>query len=207
MLHQEEYFNPTDSLIFSKMLKLQRINVVCKSHQLAASKIKTPAVAMSTAAARRRHVLIDEMVRVDHAGEVAAVSIYQGQLWALRGEKDRTLVKVWIAGPRVDSCIYYRLVFMNLVQAMQENEEEHLRTMDHLIVSRRARPSAILPVASALGFALGAATALLGKEAAMACTVAVETAIGNHYNAQIRVLLERSYHDEKELLSVFQRHR
>ena len=79
--------------------------------------------------------------------------------------------------------------------------------MNHLVVARRARPSLMLPAANAVGFALGAATAMLGKEAAMACTVAVETAIGNHYNAQIRELLHRGYGDEKELLAVLQRHR
>lgn len=91
---------------------------------------------------------------------------------------------------------------------MQENEDEHLRTMNHLMVARRARPSAMLPVAQTLGFALGAATAMLGKEAAMACTVAIETVVGNHYNSQIRELYSRGYKDEEaDLLTVLARHR
>jgi 3-demethoxyubiquinol 3-hydroxylase len=79
--------------------------------------------------------------------------------------------------------------------------------MDHLIVSRRARPSLALPAASALGFALGAASGLLGSQAAMACTVAVETVIGGHYNAQIRELLAAGYTDEHELLATLKKHR
>lgn len=91
---------------------------------------------------------------------------------------------------------------------MQENEEEHLRTLSHLVVARRARPSVLLPVASSIGFVLGAATGLLGREAAMACTVAVETAIGNHYTSQIRELLARGHRqDEAPLLEVLARHR
>ena len=46
--------------------------------------------------------------------------------------------------------------------------------------------------------ALGFGTALMGKEAAMACTVAVEDAIGTHYSDQLRSLLEDAgrYPDE-----------
>jgi hypothetical protein len=43
------------------------------------------------------------------------------------------------------------------------------------------------------GYALGAATALMGKEAAMACTVAVEATITEHYNSQIRDLTQVCY--------------
>jgi ubiquinone biosynthesis monooxygenase Coq7 len=41
------------------------------------------------------------------------------------------------------------------------------------------------------GFALGAATALLGEKAAMACTVAVEDVIDEHYAKQIEQLGEK----------------
>jgi len=44
------------------------------------------------------------------------------------------------------------------------------------------------PAWSAAGFALGAATALLGPEAAMACTAAVEQEIDRHYTAQLDAL-------------------
>jgi ubiquinone biosynthesis monooxygenase Coq7 len=41
------------------------------------------------------------------------------------------------------------------------------------------------PFWSAAGYALGAGTALLGPEAAMACTAAVETEIDKHYSEQL----------------------
>jgi ubiquinone biosynthesis monooxygenase Coq7 len=89
---------------------------------------------------------------------------------------------------------------------MKEGEVRHIETIQRLMQDRRVRPTALLPVWRAAGFALGAATALLGKEAAMACTVAVETSISKHYNDQIRQLLERGY-DDKELAMVLKKHR
>lgn len=89
---------------------------------------------------------------------------------------------------------------------MLEQEVEHLRVMDGLITDRRVRPSALLPIWEAAGFALGAVTAGMGKEAAMACTVAVEEVIGGHYNDQIRDILQQGW-DEEELLSVLKKNR
>lgn len=77
---------------------------------------------------------------------------------------------------------------------MKEGEEKHVETINRLIAERRVRPTALLPIWEAAGFALGVGTALLGKEAAMACTVAVETAISGHYNDQIRTLLDKNHH-------------
>ncbi|CAE7940572.1 COQ7, partial [Symbiodinium sp. KB8] len=124
---------------------------------------------------KERKALVDEIVRIDHAGEYGAVQIYRGQLAALQGTKEYPLI-----------------------QHMKAQEEEHLAKMGDLVVNRRSRPSALLPLWHVAGYALGAGTALLGKEAAMACTVAVETVIGEHYNDQIRELLSRGY-DEEEL--------
>jgi ubiquinone biosynthesis monooxygenase Coq7 len=67
---------------------------------------------------------------------------------------------------------------------MYAQELEHLRAFEKLMVERRVRPSALHPLWNAAGFALGAATALLGPKAAMACTVAVEEVIDEHYRAQ-----------------------
>jgi ubiquinone biosynthesis monooxygenase Coq7 len=124
---------------------------------------------LSSAAARERRAVVDEMLRVDQAGEAAAVQIYAGQMWVLRGS----------------SPVHAEL------RRMREGEERHLRAVNALVAERRARPSLLLPVWRAAGFALGAATALLGRDAAMACTVAVETSISEHYNEQIRELLRR----------------
>lgn len=104
----------------------------------------------------------ERMIRVDHAGEYGATRIYAGQLAILgRGGKG------------------------DMLRHMQAQEQHHLRTFNDLIVDRRVRPTAMLPFWHVAGFALGAVTAALGEKAAMACTVAVEDAIDEHYAAQL----------------------
>ena len=109
---------------------------------------------------------LDEIIRVDHAGEYGAVRIYEGQLAVLGGRSDKT----------------------DLIRHMLDQEKEHLSTFDDLIAKRQVRPSALLPFWHLAGFALGAGTALLGEKAAMACTVAVEEVIDEHYAEQIDAL-------------------
>jgi ubiquinone biosynthesis monooxygenase Coq7 len=111
--------------------------------------------------------MVEETIRVDHAGEYGAKRIYQGQLDVLRGTK-----------------------WEGLIRHMQEQEQVHLDTFSRLIAERRVRPTALLPVWHVAGYALGAATAMLGHRAAMACTVAVEEAIDEHYGAQEAALGE-----------------
>jgi ubiquinone biosynthesis monooxygenase Coq7 len=65
---------------------------------------------------------------------------------------------------------------------MWDQEKHHLKVFDGIVSQYRVRPTALRPIWEMAGFALGAGTALLGKEAAMACTEAVETVIGGHYN-------------------------
>jgi ubiquinone biosynthesis monooxygenase Coq7 len=113
-----------------------------------------------------------EMLRVDHAGEVAAVAIYRGQR-AMLGRasgKDR---------------IAYQL------QEMEGHEADHLSAFDRMLIDRRVRPTLLAPLWRAAGFALGAGTALIGESAAHACTEAVETVIEQHYAAQIAELADR----------------
>jgi ubiquinone biosynthesis monooxygenase Coq7 len=104
---------------------------------------------------------IERFIRVDHAGEYGAKRIYQGQL-AVLGR-----------GPKGD-----------ILRHMQAQEQVHLDKFSALVAERRVRPTALLPFWHVAGFALGAATAALGERAAMACTVAVEEAIDEHYRAQ-----------------------
>jgi 3-demethoxyubiquinol 3-hydroxylase len=106
------------------------------------------------------------MIRVDHAGEYGAVRIYEGQLAVLEtrpGAKNA----------------------LQAVRKMAKQEREHLKAFDRLINERRVRPTALAPVWHVAGFALGAASALLGEKAAMACTAAVEEVIDRHYAQQI----------------------
>lgn len=122
--------------------------------------------------------LIDRIVRVDHAGEYGAVRIYAGQLAVL--------------GPHHAAA--------SEIRHMAEQEQRHLETFEKLVVERRARPTALMPLWHIAGFALGATTALMGKEAAMACTVAVEEAIDEHYAAQAKAL--EALPEERDLKGV-----
>ena len=78
---------------------------------------------------------------------------------------------------------------------MADQEQEHIEKFNKLIVKHRIRPTALLPLWNIAGFTLGATTALMGKKAAMACTVAVEKVIGEHYRKQQNLLGD----DHKEL--------
>ena len=117
--------------------------------------------------------ILDEIIRVDHAGEYGATRIYDGQI-AVFG-KDSKIGKT--------------------IQHMADQEQEHIEKFNELIIEKRVRPTALLPVWNIAGFALGAGTALMGEKAAMACTVAVEKVIGEHYREQQNLLED----DEKEL--------
>jgi ubiquinone biosynthesis monooxygenase Coq7 len=104
---------------------------------------------------------IKRFIRVDHAGEYGAERIYSGQLAVLgRGPHAETL------------------------HHMRDQEVHHLETFSRLVVTRRVRPTVMLPFWHVAGFALGAVTAAMGVKAAMACTVAVEETIDEHYAAQ-----------------------
>ena len=117
--------------------------------------------------------ILQEIIRVDHAGEYGATRIYDGQI-AVFG-KDSKIGKT--------------------IQHMADQEQEHIEKFNELLIEKRVRPTALLPVWNIAGFALGAGTALMGEKAAMACTVAVEKVIGEHYREQQNLLED----DEKEL--------
>ena len=108
----------------------------------------------------------ERMLRVDQAGEYGATRIYAGQL-AVMGDRAP------LAGD---------------VRHMAEQEAEHRAKFDALMAARGVRPTLLQPVWDVAGFALGAATALIGPKAAMACTAAVETEIDRHYSAQLTEL-------------------
>lgn len=126
--------------------------------------------------------MIDKMVRVDHAGELGARQIYAGQLAVFDGTP-----------------------VGKVIAEMAEQERKHLDAFDRLIVERRVRPTVMLPIWNVAGYALGLGTALLGKEAAMACTVAVEEVIAQHYNDQVRTLLD--WDNESQLRAMFREFR
>ncbi len=125
--------------------------------------------------------LVDRILRVDHAGEYGARRIYEGQLAVLRGSGGGDPV----------------------IRRMAEQERKHLESFERLMVERQARPTLLQPLWHVAGFALGAGTALLGRRAAMACTVAVEEVIDEHYARQARALGE----EEPELRRLIERYR
>ena len=112
---------------------------------------------------------IDAMIRVDHAGEFGALRIYEGQL--------SVLARTSHASENVQA-----------IRRMAAQEQKHFDAFDRMVKDRAVRPTALEPVWRAAGFALGAATALMGEKAAMACTVAVEDVIDEHYARQIERL-------------------
>ena len=145
--------------------------------------------------------IVDRCVLAFRSVSGLTSSFFMPQLAVLKGTAEYPLIEV-----RFTTMYHFGFAFYLFVQHMMAQEQLHLEKLNDFIVNRRARPSALLPLWHVAGFALGAATALLGKEAAMACTVAVETAIGGHYNDQIRELLARGY-DEAELLAIIKQNR
>ena len=122
---------------------------------------------------------LGEMLRVDHAGELAAVHIYRGQR-AVFAQAGRSRIT-------------------GQLEEMEAHEQVHLARFDALLNERRVRPTLLAPVWRAAAFALGAGTALLGEKAAHACTEAVETVIGGHYAEQVEELEGREPELAREL--------
>ena len=120
-------------------------------------------------------VVIEQIIRVNQAGEYGAKRIYEGQLAVLKGTDSEELVK-----------------------EMLEHELVHLEKFNKEMVDRGVRPTALQPVWHFAGFMMGVGSALLGKSAAMACTVAVEEVIEEHYSQQVAELND----DESELKAI-----
>ena len=119
---------------------------------------------------------LEEIIRVDHAGERGAIKIYEGQLLALKTiKKDENL--------------------LNIIEEMKEQEKEHLEYFEKEIRKRKIKPTSLLPLWDIMGVALGFGSALLGKKATMLCTASVEEVIDGHYNNQLKKL----GNDEKDL--------
>lgn len=112
---------------------------------------------------------IEEMIRVDHAGEYGAVTIYKAQAAVFRP-------------------LPHKAGMANQMQRMQDDEQAHLDAFDDLVLTTPARPTALAPLWELGGTLLGFATAMMGERAAHACTEAVEKVIEGHYASQIEEL-------------------
>ena len=119
---------------------------------------------------------LEEIIRVDHAGERGALKIYEGQLLALKTIKQDNALK-------------------DKIEKMKEHEREHLEYFEKEIQKRKIKPTYLLPLWDLMGVTLGFGTALLGKKAAMLCTASVEEVIEDHYQNQLKKL----GNDEMEL--------
>ena len=111
---------------------------------------------------------LDEIIRVDHAGEHGAIAIYKGQLTFLN-----------LIGDKKTSAI---------VSEMAQGEQKHANEFDRLVEERKTRPTALMPLWNIAGYTLGALSVLGGKDSVMACTEAVEDVIDKHYSSQIEEL-------------------
>ena len=120
--------------------------------------------------------ILEEIIRVDHAGERGAIKIYEGQLLALKTFKQDEEIK-------------------RKIEEMKEHESEHFDYFDKEIQKRNIKPTKLLPLWDLLGVSLGFGTAMLGKKAAMLCTASVEEVIDEHYKNQTYKLKD----DEKDL--------
>ena len=119
---------------------------------------------------------LEEIIRVDHAGERGAIKIYEGQLLALNTFKKNEKLK-------------------KLIEEMKEHEREHFEYFDKAIKERNIKPTVFLPIWDLLGVTLGFGTTMLGEKAAMLCTASVEEVIDEHYKSQI----DQIEGDEKDL--------
>jgi len=119
---------------------------------------------------------LEEIIRVDHAGERGAIKIYEGQLLALKTIKQDDNL-------------------LNTIEEMKEQEKEHLEYFEKEIRKRKIKPTSLLPLWDIMGIVLGFGSALLGKKATMLCTASVEEVIDGHYNNQLKKL----GNDEKDL--------
>ncbi|CAI5759931.1 unnamed protein product [Candida verbasci] len=119
---------------------------------------------------KAQQAFLDRIIRVDQAGELGANYIYMGQYFVLSSK-------------------YPHL--KPVLKHMWDQEIHHHNTFNRLQVEKRVRPSLLTPLWKLGAIGMGMGTALISKEAAMACTVAVETVIGNHYNQQLRILMNQ----------------
>ncbi|MFC3816459.1 demethoxyubiquinone hydroxylase family protein [Lysobacter sp. GCM10012299] len=113
------------------------------------------------------HGLGDRIIKVNHAGEHGAISIYTGQIMMAR----------LTAPGLVSELIEFR-----------SHETRH-RTLFGAELARRGRPRCrSYWLCGAGGFVLGAMTGLLGANAIAATTVAVEGVVLRHLESQLSAL-------------------
>ena len=125
-----------------------------------------------------KNQIIDEILRVNHAGEYGAVRIYNGQIDACRND----------AG---------------LLRHMLAQEKIHLAYFESQIQSHKSCPTIFLPLWHVGGYLMGRISAMIGPKTAMLCTEAVEEVIDEHYRSQKQVLHDIGEKELAEKIEVF----
>ena len=128
--------------------------------------------------------ILEEIIRVDHAGERGAIKIYEGQLLALNTFRNNEELK-------------------KTIEEMKKQEQKHFEFFDKEIQKRKIKPTVFLPLWDLMGVALGFGTTMIDKKAAMLCTASVEEVIDDHYKNQ----LDKLGDDEKELKNSIEKFR
>merc|ERR1712198_219476 len=131
-----------------------------------------------------RRKMLEKIIRVDHAGEMGASFIYQGQMAVLKNTKSR-----------------------ELIQEMWDHEKAHLAKFEELLVEYQVRPTVLIPVWKLAGFTLGAGCSMLGEKGAMACTVAVEALVTKHYDDQVAEMISNNPRLDEKLIEVIKKFR
>lgn len=126
---------------------------------------------------------LNEIIRVDHAGEHGAIAIYKGQIKALELIGDKKTLPI--------------------IHEMLEGEKVHAQKFDEIVKKKKTRATALMPLWHLSGFTLGVVSALGGRDSLMACTEAVEEVIDKHYSDQI-LELEKSG-EEPEILETIKK--
>ncbi len=126
---------------------------------------------------------LERMLRVDQAGEYGAKRIYAGQLAVLKNKSATETIR-----------------------HMADQEEKHLNEFNRLVKERNVRPTALQPLWHVAGWMMGAMSAALGEKAAMACTVAVESVINDHYAKQ-HAELQKDFPEEAALANTIEQFR
>jgi len=131
-----------------------------------------------------RRKMLEKIIRVDHAGEMGASFIYQGQMAVLKNTKSR-----------------------DLIQEMWDHEKAHLAKFEELLLEYQVKPTLLIPVWKLAGFTLGAGCSLLGEKGAMACTVAVEALVTKHYDDQVTEMLSNNPRLDENLIEIVKKFR
>jgi ubiquinone biosynthesis monooxygenase Coq7 len=114
---------------------------------------------------QNRNKKLEQIARINHAGEYAAKYIYEGQIKFTKDPAEK-----------------------KKIQQMAEHEEEHLKYFEGQLREKKYRPTILQPLIKKIAYGAGALSAIFGKDAAMLCTHAVEDVISQHYKEQEQIL-------------------